>query len=245
MAGAAFALVGLVGLGMHCRTLWRTRETRLRLQRAAERRVELQATRRERAERERLRRQAEQETRAHAAERLEEARKAQRESVARSHREQAALRSERDRRVESEALRMAALSDTELHREVEALLVRRNFRPEPADSEYPGDFLLRSEEGLEVLRCVPAGKKAGGVDVEALDAWRVHAEAGRAYLVAAAGFLPSALERLADRPMTLVEPHLLAHWQEQDKSERQGTEQEGRKKGRQEGEERGREVGSP
>ena len=214
--GAAFALAGLLGIGLHVRTLWQTREARFRLKRAAERRVELQAARRERAGRERLRRQTEQETRARAAERLEEARNAQKQAAARTTQEQVGQRLERERRVEREALRLAALSDAELHREIAVLLAQRGCRPEPADSEYPGDFLLRPEEGFELLRCVPAGKKAGGGDVEALEAWRVQAKAERAYLVATAGFLPSAVERLAALPLTLVEPHLLAHWQEQE-----------------------------
>ncbi len=213
--GAAFALGGLLGIGFHVRTLWQTREARLRLQRAAERRLELQAARRDRGVKERLRRQTEQEIRARAAERLEEARRAQKQVAARTTQEQASQRVERERRVEQEALRIAALSDAELHQEIPGLLARRGWQPEPADSEYTGDFLLRSEEGLEVLRCVPAGKKAGSVDVAAVEAWRVQARAERAYLVATAGFLPSAIDRLGALPLTLVEPHLLAHWQEQ------------------------------
>ena len=215
LLGAGFALAGLVGLGLHFRLLWQTRDTRLRLQRAAVRRAELQASRRERAGRERVRRQTEQETRAHAAERLEQARRAQKDSAARAVQDQADKRSERARRAEQEALRLASLSDAELYPELAALLTRRGYRSEPADDEYPGDFLLRSEAGLEVLRCVPAGKKAGGVDVEAVEAWRVQAGAERACLVATAGFLPSAIERLANLPLTLVEPHLLAHWQQE------------------------------
>lgn len=215
LLGAGFALAGLCGLGLHGRMLWQTREARLRLQRAAARRVELQVSRRERAERDRLRRQTEQETRIHAAERLEQARRAQKQAAAQAVQDDADRRSDRARRVEQEALRMAALSDTELYRETVALLTRRGYRPEPADVEYPGDFLLRSDAGLELLRCVPTGKKAGGADVEALEAWRVQAGANRAYLVATAGFLPSAIARLADLPLTLVEPHLLAHWQQE------------------------------
>ncbi|MCW3095975.1 MAG: hypothetical protein JWL77_1593 [Chthonomonadaceae bacterium] len=215
LLGAGFALAGLVGLGLHLRLLWRTREARLRLQRAAARRAELQASRRERADRERLRRQAEQETRAYAAERLEQARRAQKQVAAQALQEEMDRRNERTRRGEGEALRIAALSDAELHREVAGLLTQRGYRAEPADSEYPGDFLLHSEAGFEVLRCVPAGKKAGGVDVEALEAWRTQAGAERAYLVATAGFLPSAIERLAQLPLTLVEPHLLAHWRQE------------------------------
>jgi hypothetical protein len=239
LLGAAFAFAGFVGLGLHFRTLWRTREGRLRLQRAAERRVELQATRRERAERERLRRQAEQETRAHAAERLEEARRTQKQIVVQAHLRQTQQTLERGRRLDVAALRFAALSDSELHAEIQTLLMRRGSRPEPADSDYSGDFLLHADEGLEVLRCVPAGKKAGGGDVEALEAWRVQAGAQRAYLVATAGFLLSAVERLAAKPLTLVEPHLLAQWREQGRAEqerRQNTdaEQEGRYSGNQE-----------
>ena len=215
LLGAGFALAGLGGLGLHLRLLWQTREARLRLQRAAERRAELQVSRRERAERERLRRQTEQETRAHAAERLDQARRAQKQAAAQSLEEQTARRNAREYRVESAALRFAALSDTELWQEVAALLTRRGYHTELADSEYPGDFLLRSEAGFEVLRCVPAGKKAGGVDVEAVETWRLQAEAERAYLVATAGFLPSAVARLANLPLTLVEPHLLAHWQQE------------------------------
>jgi hypothetical protein len=215
LLGAGFALAGLVGLGLHLRLLWRTREARLRLQRAAARRAELQANRRERADRVRLRRQAEQETRAHAAERLEQARRTQKQAAAQALQAEMDRRNERARRVEGEALRIAALSDAELHREVSGLLTQRGYRVEPADSEYPGDFLLHSEAGFEVLRCVPAGKNAGGVDVEALEAWRAQAGAERAYLVSTAGFLPSAIERLATLPLTLVEPHLLAHWRQE------------------------------
>ena len=213
--GGAFALAGLLGIGLHVRTLWQTREARFRLQRAAERRTELQAARRERAGKERLRRQTEQEIRARAAERLEEARSAQKQATARTTREQTAERIARERRVESEALRLAALSDAELYREMATLLARRGCHPQQADREYPGDFLLQSDEGVELLRCVPAGKKAAASDVDALESWRVQAGADRAYLVATAGFLPSAVERLAALPLTLVEPHLLAHWQEQ------------------------------
>lgn len=215
LLGAGFALAGLFGLGVHLRLLRQTREARLRLQRASARRLELQASRRERVEWERLRRQAEQETRAYAAERLEQARRAQKQAATQLLQEQADRRTERARHIEREALRMAALSDAELHQEIAVLFTRRGSHPKHADSEYPGDFLLRSEAGFEVLRCVPAGKKAGGTDVEALEAWRVQAKAERAYLVATAGFLPSAIERLARLPLTLVEPHLLAHWQEQ------------------------------
>jgi len=215
LLGAGFALAGLCGLGLHLRLLWQTREARLRLQRAAERRLELQASRRERAERERLRRQAEQETRAHAAERLEQARRAQKQASAQLLQEETDLRTERARRVEREALRIAALSDVELHQEINRVLTRRGSQPEPADSEYPGDFLLQSRAGFEVLRCVPVGKKAGATDVEALEAWRVLAGAKRAYLVATAGFLPSAIECLARLPLTLVEAHLLAHWHQE------------------------------
>ena len=215
LLGAAFALAGLFGLSLHARTLWRTREDRLRLQRAAERRTELQTARRERADRERLRRQAEQETRTHAAERLEQARRAQKEAAVRASREQADRRSDRERFIEREALRMASLSDADLHQEIVGLLTRRGYRVEPADAEYPGDFFLRSERDSVLLRCVPAGRKAGGSDVEALEAWRAQAGAERAYLVATAGFLPSAIERLANRPLTFVEPHLLAHWHQE------------------------------
>ena len=219
LLGAGFALAGLCGLGLHLRLLWQTREDRLRLQRAAARRLELQSNRRERAERERLRRQVEQETRAHAAERLEQARRTQKQVTAQLHKEQADQRTERARRMESQALRMVSLSDPELHQEIVALFIRRGFHPEPADSEYPGDFLLRSEAGFEVLRCVPTGKKAGATDVEALESWRVQAKAERAYLVATAGFHPSAIERLSRLPLTLIESHLLAHWQEQTDAE--------------------------
>jgi len=215
LLGAGFALAGLCGLGLHLRLLWQTREARLRLQRAAERRLELQAGRRERAERERLRRQAEQETRAHAAERLEQARRAQKQASAQLLQEQTDVRTERARRVEREALRIATLSDAELHQEIDRLLTQRGSHPEPADSEYPGDFLLLSEAGFEVLRCIPVGKKAGATDVEALEDWRLQAGAKRAYLVATAGFLPSAIERLARLPLTLVEAHLLAHWHQE------------------------------
>jgi hypothetical protein len=215
LLAAGFALAGLVGLGLHLRLLWQTREARLRVQRAAERRIDLQTSRRERAERERLRRHAEQATRAHAAERLEEARRAQKQAAAQALQEQTDLRNARAQRVEREAMRLATLSDTELYPEIIALLTRRGFAIEPADGEYAGDFLLRSEAGIAVLRCVPAGQKAGRADVEALEAWRVQAEAERSYLVATAGFLPSAIDRLANLPLTLIEPHLLAHWHQE------------------------------
>ncbi len=215
LLAAGFALIGLFGLGLHLRLLWQTREDRLRLQRAAVRRAELQGSRRERAERERLRRQTEQETRAHAASRLEQARRTQKQAAAQTIEDHTALHNAREDRLQSATLRFAALSDAELWQEIAAVLTQRGYHTEPADSEYPGDFLLRSEAGFEVLRCVPAGKKAGGADVEAVEAWRVQAEAERAYLVATAGFLPSAIERLQGLPLTLVEPHLLAHWQEQ------------------------------
>ena len=235
LLGALFALAGLSGLGLHGRTLWQTRDARLRLQRAAERRAELQATRRERADRERLRRQAGQETRAHAAERLEQARRDRKEIAVRAHREEADRRSDRERRIERDALRIAALSDTELHREIAGLFTRRGYRAQAADDEYPGDFLLQSEGGLALLRCVPTGKKAAGIDVDALEAWRVQAKAERAYLVATAGFLPSAIDRLADRPLTLVEPHLIAHWHQE-------AEERGIRTGRQEEKKAGEEF---
>lgn len=211
----AFALVGLVGITLQVRVLLRAQAARVQLQRAAERRLALQANRRERADRERLRRQAEQETRLYAAERLEQARRARKEEATRLAQKQAEQRNARSRYVEREATRMASLSDVELHAEVASLMAERGYRPEPADSEYAGDLLLRGEGGLEVLRCVPIEKKAGGSDVEELEAWRRQAEAARGYLIATAGFLPSAVEHLAGKPLTLVEPHLLAHWSQE------------------------------
>ncbi len=210
--GGAFALAGLVGVVLHARSLWEAQAARLRLQRAAERRSRLQTARRERTEEERLRRTAEQEARARAAERLEQARLTQKQAAAQTAREQAAQRTDLHRRIEAEAVRLAALTDPELYAEISAIFVRRGGLLQAVNADYPGDFTLQTAEETALVRCLPAGRKGTGTDVEALEAWREQARIPRAYLLATAGFLPSAVTRLANLPLTLIEPHLLAHW---------------------------------
>lgn len=210
--GAAFAAVGLIGIGLHARSLWQARNDRQRMLQATVRRAGLQAARRERAGQVRLRRTAEADTRARSAERLDQARSAQKQAAAQSAREVNALRVERERRVEAEAFRLYGLTDNELHTELVSLFALQDCSLRAADSEYPGDFLLESSAGNGIVRCLPAFRKGSGADVEALEAWREHSDVPRAFLVAASGFLPSAVASLASLPITLVEPHLLAHW---------------------------------
>ncbi len=183
-------------------------------QAARARRAALRAARRQRDQQERVRRQAQRTAHANATARLAEKRAAQHHAEQRAAHAEATRRAERESEIAAEVARLHALTDAQLAAEVAALLTRRGLRPQPQLAEAECDLTLLTPEGrLEVARCVPVGRVAGKVDVQALEAWRQAAGADHAYLIALAGFAPTAVERVRDLPITLVEAHLLAHWQ--------------------------------
>ncbi|HZT41725.1 MAG TPA: restriction endonuclease [Chthonomonadaceae bacterium] len=213
-AGAILLLAGGGGLAWWSRAAWRIWRRRLETQAMMARRAVLQAARREREAQERARRQAQRAARAREAERRarERAERQQRERL--QARQEAQGRAAQERRILADVARLRSLSDAQLAAEVAALFAGRGQLPAAADSETVSDLLLRTPDGtLEaVARCVPTGRTAGRVDVQALEAWRQAAGAHQGYLIALTGFSPSAVRSVRNLPITLVDAHLLAHW---------------------------------
>jgi len=195
---------------------WRRRREAEAAEQAAGERRALQAARRERDRQETVRRQTERAARAGAAKRQAAARAAQRHAERLRAQEEAAQRAKREQALATEAQRLRSLSAAQLRTEVAAAFTRRGFRPESPGPDAACDLLLTPADGdgIEIARCVPAGQTAGVADVKALEAWRQEAGARHAYLIALSGFSPAAVRQARGLPLTLVEAHLLAHWQQ-------------------------------
>jgi hypothetical protein len=195
---------------------WRRRREAEAAEQAAGERRALQAARRERDRQETARRQAERASRAEAAKRQAEARAAQRNTERLREQEEAARRAKQEQALAAEAQRLRSLSAAQLLAEVSAAFSRRGFRPESPGPDAACDLRLRPMDGggIEVARCVPAGQSAGVADVKALESWRQEIGARHAYLIALSGFSPAAVRQVRGLPLTLVEAHLLAHWQQ-------------------------------
>ena len=190
---------------------WQAERARQRME--AEK-AALRRARRERVLRERERRQTERAAKAETAKRLAETRARQHQATAQMTQEAALQRAGQERLVLAETERLLGLTDAELWTEVFELFLRRSQRPEVPAPEADCDLLLMSQNGKsrEVSRCVPVGRQAGAMDMQALEAWRQDAEATHAYLFAPTGFTPGAIRLSQSLPITLVEAHLLAHW---------------------------------
>ncbi|HLV79981.1 MAG TPA: restriction endonuclease [Chthonomonadaceae bacterium] len=213
-AGALLLLAGAGGLAWWSRGAWRTWRRRREMRAALARRSALQGARREREKQERARRQAQRAARAREAERRAQERSARQEAERLRARQEAEARAAQERHLLAEVARLKNLNDAQLAAEVATLFAGRGLVVEAADTETAGDMLLRAPDGTlaAVARCLPAGRAAGRVDVQALEAWRQAAEARQGYLIAPAGFSPSAVRAVRDLPLTLVDTHLLAHW---------------------------------
>lgn len=213
-AGAILVVGGGSGLAWWSRGAWRTWRRHLETRAMMARRVVLQTARREREAQERTRRQAQRAARTREAERRmqERAERQQRERL--RSRQQAEERAAQEQRILAEVARLKSLSDAQLAAEVAALFAGRGELPEAADSETVGDLLLKKADGTldAVARCVPTGRMAARVDVQALETWRQAAGARHGYLIALTGFSSSAVRGVRDLPLTLVDTHLLAHW---------------------------------
>ena len=214
-AGSVLILLGGAGLTWWFWRAWQVWQYQQAVRAAAARRAVLQAARRERAEKQRTRRQTQRATRARAAARQAEERAARRQAEHLEAVLQAEQRAARERRLETEVAHLQSLTEAQLAAEVESIFARRGFRAESMEREAAGDFTLTAKRdgGRQVARCVPTGRVAGLVDVQALEAWRQAANAEHAYLIALAGFSPAAVRSARGLPLTLVEAHLLAHWQ--------------------------------
>lgn len=120
----------------------------------------------------------------------------------------------REAALEAETSRLSALTAAALPPEVARIFARRGFRVMETDTEAPFDLLLTDpREARAVARCVPPERTAGPTDIRALEAWRRQAEAAHAYLISLSGFTLEAIAASQSLPITLVEAHLLAHWQ--------------------------------
>jgi hypothetical protein len=197
--------------------LWWVNETRRvaqfrrAMEQAAEKKAVLQANRKKKDLEERSRRDLDKKARDEQSTRLQEQRVE--EGRRRREAEEAAAKENvaRAARLEQEATRLRALELDALCRETAERLESRGYDVHPADGD-PYRVLLLREDSLEAVCRIIAEHSARAADVRDLEAWRRDTGAKEAYLIAVAGFAPDAVRAAKDRPIILVEAHLLAAW---------------------------------
>ncbi len=221
--GALLTAAGAGGLGWQAWQAERARRARQERERVRLERAQLQAARRDRDARhgqeKRTRRDATTRARLRQAERRAAERETEWQRQARQREQQAA----RETHLQNEARRLGSLAGADLIAEASAIFARRGFRVRPAVSPEAEAQIVQSDLWLtapngetDLARCAPGDRPATQTDVRDLEAFRRAANARHAYLVALAGFTPEAIQQAQESPLTLVEAHLLAHWQAND-----------------------------
>jgi hypothetical protein len=213
-AGWLVASGGAGGLAWWLWRAWRAWQEAQAIRAARARRVALRLARRQRHQAERVRRKAERAARLAAEAQQAATRAAQQQNERAANRAAALRRAAQEAAIQAEITRLHTLTDAQLVAEVAALFAQRGLQPQP-EPDTECDLRLRTPEGQrDVARCVPAGRIARSVDVRALETWRQAVGAQHAYLIALAGFAPAAVDLVRSLPITLIEAHLLAHWQQ-------------------------------
>jgi hypothetical protein len=212
-AGLLLLCVGSAGLVWEARLVWLAAQQERGRRRHQAAREALATERRERTQRQRHQRQERRHVEERARAGQSAALRAQRAQANVAQQQQDERRARRQELREAAAERWLVMPADRLPTEVETLFVQRGFTPLRADGDSLCDLLLEEPTGRQTLaRCLD--HSAGTTDVQALDAWRRNAERSHAYLIALAGFSPQAVRLARSLPITLVEAHLLAAWQE-------------------------------
>jgi flagellar biosynthesis GTPase FlhF len=216
-AGVLLLCIGGIGLAREARMVWLAAQAERTQRLRQEARSALEAARRERAQRQRLERQQRRHTRERAQAAQVAAQRSQQEQRVAAQQRQEQGRAARQLRMEAAAERWLAMSPDRLPEAIERLFAQRGFNTERLPGDALCDLLLEEPDGRQTLaRCLGRGGTAA--DVQDLDAWRRLAERSHAYLIALDGFTPQAVRLIRNLPITLVEAHLLATWEEKSES---------------------------
>jgi len=216
-AGALLLLTGGLGLGWEARRAWLNDRIRRAHTAARERRAAISAARRAREQLARHQRSLRRRTDEGARERHAVIARAEHFRNLGARRQEILRRSMREQELSGAARRWHALDAGAFAAELESVFSRRGLMPMRGDTGDLRDVILTTAAGARsVARHMPPGLQARARDVQELDDIRRRVGAETAYLVALAGFTSAAVRLSRTLPLTLVEAHLLAAWQQQD-----------------------------
>ena len=230
--GVVLLLLGCAGIGWEARRVWLVEQTRRSQVAAQAAREALGAARRVRTQQQREGRRERRRIEANARARQASALRAEREQALAAREQEAITRALKRHHMDQAATRWLTLDADALPAALETLFARRGLslvleraslhlpQVSAAESERfkvegARDLLLTAASGARsVARCLLPNHLAQAVEVQELDLWRREVGAERSYLIALGGFSPAAVRLARSLPVTLVEAHLLAAWEE-------------------------------